>query len=100
MEGQSTVVSVEGETLGPRARTMTDKGKQYQLDKLKEARLSALRQVTREMNKRRPLLQDFNNFELVSNEVGVLNTLIAKFHDAQNKYLNFQDNIAETNNEI
>ena len=56
-----------------RKRILTDKGKQYELDKLKEARVSALRQVTREINKLDPMLQDFNNFEFVSTEVEVLN---------------------------
>ena len=81
-----------------RKRILTDKGKQYELDKLKEARVSALRQVTREINKLDPMLQDFNNFEFVSSEVEVLNGLIAKLHDAHDEYLNSLEDTVETRN--
>jgi hypothetical protein len=43
LDGQSTVEGTEEGEIGTRKRTMTDKGKQCELDKLKEARISALR---------------------------------------------------------
>ncbi|CAB3979777.1 Hypothetical predicted protein [Paramuricea clavata] len=96
LDGQNTVEGTEEKEIGTRKRTMTDKGKQCELDKLKEARISALRQVTREINKLKPLLQDFNNFEFVSNEIEYLNGLVSKLHDAHDAYLNHLGDTDET----
>ena len=47
---------------GARKKILTDKGKQYEIQRLKDHRTVALRHVTRQINKMKPLLADLNNF--------------------------------------
>ena len=47
----------------------------------------ALRHVTRQINKMKPLLTDFNNFEFVSVEMEGLNNLLAELQVAQDNFL-------------
>ena len=100
LEGKTTEKDAEECGVGARKKTSTTKGKQYELESLKECRTSALRQVTREMNKIKPLLQDFKNFDFVSSEIEVLNGLIAKLYDAHDKYLNSLKNDAEIDDAV
>ena len=51
---------------GDRRRNIpTDKGKQYKVQRLKDHRAVALRHVTGQVNKMKPILVDFNNYELI-----------------------------------
>lgn len=65
MEEKSTVTGAEELQSGARKKIPTDKGKQYEIQRLKDRRTVALRHVTRQINKMKPLLTDLNNFELV-----------------------------------
>ena len=56
----------------------------------------ALRHVTRQINKMKPLLSDFNHFEFVSVEMEVLNNLLAELQVAQD---NFQE-VSENDSDI
>ena len=77
---------------GARKKIPTDKGKQYEIQRLKDHRTVALRHVTRQINKMKPLLTDFNNFEFVSVEMEVLNNLLAELQVAQDNFLEVLDN--------
>ena len=66
METKSTAGGVEELELDARRKIPTDKGKQYGLKRLKDHRSVALRHVTRQINKMKPILVDFNNSEFVS----------------------------------
>jgi len=78
MEEKSTVSGAEKLHSGARKKIPTDKGKQYEIQRLKDRRTVALRHVTREINKMRPLLADLNNFEFVSAEMEGLNNLLVE----------------------
>ena len=54
---------------------------------LKDQRTVALRHVTRQINKMKPLLADLNNYEFVSVEMEGLNNLLVKLQDAQDNYV-------------
>ena len=47
----------------------------------------ALRHVTRQINKMKPLLADLNNYEFVSVEMRGLNNLLVKLQDTQDNYV-------------
>ena len=47
----------------------------------------ALRHVTRQINKMKPLLADLNNYEFVSVEMEGLNNLLVKLQDTQDNYV-------------
>lgn len=69
MEEKSTVNGAAELESDARKKIATDKGKQYEIQRLKERRTVALRHVTRQINKMKPLLVDLNNFEFVSFEM-------------------------------
>ena len=76
MEEKSTENGAAELESGARKKITTDKGKQYEIQRLKERRTVALRHVTRQINKMKPLLVDLNNFEFVSSETEGLNNLL------------------------
>ena len=47
----------------------------------------ALRHVTRQINKMKPLLADLKNYEFVSVEMEGLNNLLVKLQDTQDNYV-------------
>ena len=70
----------------------TDKGTQYEIQRLKERRTVALRHVTRQINKMKPLLVDLNNFEFVSFEMEGVNNLLVELQVAQDNFLKVLEN--------
>ena len=78
--------------MGARRKIPTDKGKQYELQRLKDRRTVALRHVTRQINKMKPLLVDFNNYDFVSVEMEGLNSFLVELQVAQDNYLEALDN--------
>ena len=70
----------------------TDKGKQYEMQKLKDRRTVALRHLTRRINKIKPLLADFNNFEFVAVEMEGFNNLLVELQVAQDNFLEVLEN--------
>ena len=87
MEEKSTVNGAEVLQSGATKKIPTDKGKQCEIQRLKDRRTVALRHVTRQINKMNPLLSDFNNFEFVSVEMKGLNNLLAELQVAQDNFL-------------
>ena len=75
-----------------RKKITTDKGKQYEIQRLKERRTVTLRHVTRQINKIELLLIDLNNFEFVSFEMGGLNKLLVEPQLAQDNFLEVLEN--------
>ena len=89
---KSTVSDAEALGVGERRKIPTDKGKQHELQRLKDHRTVALRHVTRQINKVKPLLVDLNNYEFVSVEMEGLNNLLVKLQDAQDNYVDALEN--------
>ena len=85
--GVKSTVSDEALGVGERRKIPTDKGKQHELQRLKDHRTVVLRHVTRQINKMKPLLADLNNYESVSVEMKGLNNLLVKLQDAQDNYV-------------
>ena len=75
-----------------RKKITTDKGKQYEIQRLKERRTVTLRHVTRQINKIKLLLVDLNNFEFVSFEMGGLNKFLVEPQLAQDNFLEVLEN--------
>ena len=92
MEEKSTAKGAAELESNARKKITTDKGKQYQIQRLKERRTVALRHVTRQMNKMKPLLVDLNNFEFVSFEMEGLNNLLVELQVAQDNFLEVLEN--------
>ena len=92
MEEKSTANGAGELELGARRTIPTDKGGQYELQRLKDRRTVALRHVTRQINKMKPLLVDFNNYEFVSVEMEGLNSFLVELQVAQDNYLEALDN--------
>ena len=59
-----TLSDAEALGVGERRKIPTDKGKQHELQRLKDHRTVALRHVTRQINKMKPILADLNNYDL------------------------------------
>ena len=91
-EEKSTVNGAEELTTGGRKKIPTDKGKEYEIQRLKDRRTVALRHVTRQMNKMKPLLTDFNNFAFVSVEMEGLNNLLVELQVAKDNFLEVLEN--------
>ena len=87
MGAKSTISDAEALGVGGRRKIATDKGKQHELQRLKDHRTMALRHVTRQMDKIKPLLADLNNYEFVSVEMEGLNNLLVKLQDTQDNYV-------------
>ena len=92
MGAKSTVSDAEALGVGERRKIPTDKGKQHELQRLKDHRTVALRHVTRQINKMKPLLADLNNYEFVSVEMEGLNNLLVKLQDTQDNYVDALEN--------
>jgi len=90
VEEKSLVNSAE--ELEVRKKIPTDKGKQYEIKRLKDHRTVALHHMTRQKNKMKPLLADFNNFEFVSVEMEGLNSLLVELQVAQDNFLQVSEN--------
>ena len=97
-EAKSTVDDAEELGLGARRKTRTDKGKQHELQRLKERRTVALRHVTRQINKMKPLLLDLSNYEFVSVEMEGLNNMLVDLQAAHDNYVDSLEN--ESDSEI
>lgn len=74
------------DSLGPRQRIPTEKGKEERLNWLRRQRISALRAVSRKRTEVSELMVDINNLHLVKNELINLNDLIDQFKDAFHVY--------------
>ena len=79
-----------------RKQIPTEKGKQFETQKMKENRKTALANLTRHMNPISPLLTDFENEKQVRTEVVHLDQLffqVQEVHDAYLKALHDDDGI-------
>ena len=74
-----------------RKRIPTEKGKQFETQKMKENRKTALANLTRQMNLISPLLTDFENEKQVRTEVVHLDQLFVKVPEAHDAYLKASD---------
>ena len=74
-----------------RKRIPTEKGKQFETQKMKENRKTALANLTRQMNLISPLLTDFENEKQVRTEVVHLDQLFVKVQEAHDAYLKALD---------
>ena len=74
-----------------RKRIPTEKGKQFETQKMKENRKTALANSTRQMNLISPLLTDFENEKQVRMEVVHLDQLFVKVPEAHDAYLKASD---------
>ena len=92
IEEKSTVNGAEELAAGTRKKTPTDIGKRYEMQRLKDRRTVALRHVTWQINKMKPLLADVNNFEFVSVEIVGLNNLLVEIQVAQDNFLEVLEN--------
>ena len=92
MEEKSTVTGAEELATGARKKILTDKGKQYEIQRLKDRRTVAPRHVTRQINKMKPFLTDFNNLEFVSVEMEGLNNLLVELQVAQDNFIEVLEN--------
>ena len=92
MGAKSTVSDAEALGVGERRKIPTDKGKQHELQRLKDHRTVALRHVTRQINKMKPLLAELDSYEFVSAEMEGLNNLLVKLQDTQDNYVDALEN--------
>ena len=70
-------------------------GREFQRIKVnstKDCRTVALRHVTRQINKMKPLLTDFNYFDFVSVEMEVLDNLLVEIQVTQDNFLEVLEN--------
>ena len=74
------------DSLGPRQRILTEKGKEERLNWLKQQRVNALRAVSRKRTEVSEFMVDINNLHLVKNELINLNDLIEQYKDAFHAY--------------
>ena len=74
-----------------RKRIPTEKGKQFETQKMTENRKTALANLTRQMNLISPLLTDFENEKQVRMEVVHLDQLFVKVPEAHDAYLKASD---------
>ena len=74
-----------------RKRIPTEKGRQFETQKLKENRKTALANLTRQMNLISPLLTDFENEKQVRTEVVHLDQLFVKVQEAHDAYIKALD---------
>ena len=98
MEEKSTDNGAAELESGARKKITADKGKQYEIQRLKDRRTVALRHVTRQINKMKPLLVDLNNFEFVSFEMEGLNNLLVELQVAQDNFLGVLENESDIAN--
>ena len=72
---------------GDRNKVPTEKGREYTLERIKNDRKTALSNVTRQINKIKPLLSSFSNEKLVRMKVKELDELFALMHGINQNYL-------------
>ena len=71
-----------------RRRIPTGKGREFEVQRLKDNRRNALSNTTKQMNKIRPLLFSWKNVELVKVESQKLDELFIKLQEAHERYVN------------
>ena len=71
-----------------RRRIPTGKGREFEVQKLRDSRRSALSNLTKQMNKMRPLLSSLKNVEKVRVESQVLDQLFARLLEVHERYIN------------
>ena len=74
-----------------RKRIPTEKGRQFDIQRLKENRKTALANLTKQMNLISPLLTDFENQKQVRTEVVHLDQLFVRVQEAHDTYLKALD---------
>lgn len=74
-----------------RKRIPTERGRQFEIQKLKENRKTALANLTKQINLVSPLLTDFENEKQVRTEVVHLDQLFVKVQEAHDAYLKALD---------
>ena len=80
----------EKEAIGAdtRKRIPTGKGREFEVQRFKDNRRNALSNVTKQMNKIRPLLFSWKNVELVKVKSQKLDELFIKLQEAHERYVN------------
>ena len=80
----------EKEAIGAdtRKRIPTGKGREFEVQRFKDNRRNALSNVTKQMNKIRPLLFSWKNVELVKVKSQKLDELFTKLQEAHERYVN------------
>ena len=74
-----------------RKRIPTEKGRQFEIQRLKESRKTALANLTKQINVILPLLADFENEKQVRIEVVQLDYLFIKMQEVHDMYLSALD---------
>ena len=85
----------EDAVLNARKRIPTEKGRQFEIQRLKHNRKTALANLTKQINVISPLLADFENEKQVRIEAVRLDQLFAKMQEVHDMYLNALDNESE-----
>ena len=78
-----------------RKRIPTEKGRQFEIQRLKENRKTALANLTKQINVILPLLADFENEKQVRIEVVLLDELFVKMQEVHDMYLSALDDESE-----
>ena len=78
-----------------RKRIPTEKGRQFQIQRLKESRKTALANLTKQINVILRLLADFENEKQVRIEVVQLDQLLVKMQEVHDMYLTSLDDESE-----
>ena len=73
----------------------TEKGRQFEIQRLKENRKTALANLTKQINVILPLLADFENEKQVRIEVVLLDQLFVKMQEVHDMYLSALDDESE-----
>ena len=89
---QETRVDV---AVDPGKRNPTEKGRQFEIQRLKESRKTALANLTKQINVILPLLADFENEKKVRIEVVQLDQLFVKMQEVHDMYLSALDDESE-----
>ena len=78
-----------------RKRIPTEKGRQFEIQRLKDIRKTALANLTRQINVILPLLADFENEKQVCIEVVLLDQLFVKMQEVHDMYFSALDDESE-----
>ena len=78
-----------------RKRIPTEKGRQFEIQRLKDIRKTVLTNLTRQINIISPLLADFENEKQVRIEVVLLDQLFVKMQEVHDMYLSALDDESE-----
>ena len=85
----------EDAALDARKRIPTEKGRQFEIQRLKENRKTALANLTKQINVISPLLADFENEKQVRIEAVRLDQMFMKMQEVHDIYLNALDDKSE-----